>query len=242
MATIIGYVQAINGGTYIARSGDGEERTLNVGDPIYEDDVVVVGLDTNGDEDMIVVTLENGEDEIVLAGNEAQLFDASLRGTAFSEDEVQTGEDELSEFLAQFGAPDNIDDIETAADEEDDIVSSEAQLDGFHERQNPEGNIQSSLRDAGGTSSAPGFSSNNGDRSVETNLASQRTTPSQESSEPTTEPTVEPTNEPILEPDAIPELTTATLVLSGSSSVVEGTASTYSISVSEVAIEDIVVN
>lgn len=112
MATIIGYVQKING-EFKAISPDGGERILSIGDPVYEGET----LQGDGSNDStIVVALENTQTEITLAGNEPLLFDASLFEKGFTNEEVAFEDDDY--FNSMVSNIDTLEDVETEAGEE----------------------------------------------------------------------------------------------------------------------------
>ncbi|MCX6076307.1 MAG: hypothetical protein NTW78_05390, partial [Campylobacterales bacterium] len=112
MLSVIGNITSLEG-SFFAKSPDGSFRELSKGSAIHEGEVVV-GANGNELMDNIVVAMQDGSN-IVVYGNEKQLFDSSLTKKEFSEDETVSDPDSLQ---AIFEGESNLDNLETAAGEE----------------------------------------------------------------------------------------------------------------------------
>ena len=123
MAEQIATVASIDG-IYFVKNPDGTLHQLSKGDPIYEGQVVF-GFDGNSPISSVILTMNDGSD-IVILGNDRQLFDSSLSDSEFSVDETISDKDSI-EALINETPDDQSDEIETAAGE-DVIVASH--LDG----------------------------------------------------------------------------------------------------------------
>ena len=125
MAAVVGYVTEIEG-EFVATAPDGTTRVLHEGDPIYEDESVA-GASGNNAMEHVVVTLEGEMADVMLNGEQSQLFDAQLRPVEFSELETQSQPDTLLAMLKEYG---EIDAIDTAAGEEVGVVDSSEDVTG----------------------------------------------------------------------------------------------------------------
>ena len=125
MAAIVGYVTEIEG-EFVATAPDGTTRVLQEGDPVYEDESVA-GASGNNAMEHVVVTLEGEMADVMLSGEQTQLFDAQLRPVEFSELETQSQPDTLIAMLKEYG---EIDAIDTAAGEDIGVVDSSEDVTG----------------------------------------------------------------------------------------------------------------
>ncbi|WP_297431034.1 cadherin-like domain-containing protein [Sulfurimonas sp.] len=116
MANQIAVVRDISGKFY-AKEPDGSLRELSEGDKIYEGEIVV-GANGNSDLDSLILTMNDGTDLVVL-GNEKQLFDSSLSNVEFSSDETVTDTHSLQDLISDSNNPNNVNDdadaMQTAA-------------------------------------------------------------------------------------------------------------------------------
>ena len=96
MSEITVTVASIDGKFY-AKGVDGSLREITKGDKIYEGETIV-GDKTNTQINSVIVSMSNGVD-IVILGNESQLFDASLFERPFSEDETVTHKESIMAML-----------------------------------------------------------------------------------------------------------------------------------------------
>lgn len=122
MSAVIGKVISLDG-KFLAKASDESIREISHGDEIHEGEVIT-GNSTNSEIDSVIVTLDNGTD-IVVQGNETQLFDASLFDEIFSENETVSNVETISNMLNSNEeidiTNDDIDDtedVETEAGEE----------------------------------------------------------------------------------------------------------------------------
>ncbi|MEA2091285.1 MAG: Ig-like domain-containing protein, partial [Campylobacterota bacterium] len=122
MSSAIGKIVSLHGKFY-AKSEDGSLRVISKGDEIYEGETII-GDSGNKSIDSVIVSMEDGTDIVVL-GNESQLFDASLSQVEFSEEETVTHSESIETMLADSGDLDDVEDIETAAGEASGVESSE---------------------------------------------------------------------------------------------------------------------
>ncbi len=157
MAQIIGYVKSVTG-NFVAKSTNGEERILKVGDPVYAYDYV---YDPSGSmSDKIVIDLVSSDEDLSFSGTTEIVFDESVVSSdtlvaesllreadvksALAKAEVSDA-DSIDEILKEFG---DIDVEETAAGEEKEeggVVSS-AYTDKFAASENAAADVKSSLR------------------------------------------------------------------------------------------------
>ncbi len=122
MSTIIGKIASIDGKFY-AKSSDGTLRELSNGDSIYEGEIIF-GDKNNASIDSIIIGMDKGMD-IVMLGDETQLFDSSLSKIEFTEDETVTYTDSIQAMLENNGDNiDNVDKLETAAGEDTTTIES----------------------------------------------------------------------------------------------------------------------
>ena len=119
MASVVGKVVSVDG-IFFAKAADGSLRELSRGDVIYQGETVI-GDKSNGPVDSIIVSAQSGEDVIIL-GEESQLFDSSLVDVAFAEDEtvsdIESVEAMFNEDIvanAEELHVEDIDNLETAA-------------------------------------------------------------------------------------------------------------------------------
>jgi len=124
-------------GNVIARDSDGNERELMLGDAIYFGEQVIC-LDDNSE---VVVSVAGYDQDITLAGNEAKLFDASLRDAAFLIEDVESDDAEEDESEDE-------DDIEAPSAGEEDVEDESEGSAQFSARKGDQTDINSGLRDA----------------------------------------------------------------------------------------------
>ena len=96
MSAVIGKVVSLDG-KFLAKASDESIREISHGDEIHEGEVIT-GNSTNSEIDSVIVTLDNGTD-IVVQGDETQLFDASLFDEIFSENETVSSFETISNML-----------------------------------------------------------------------------------------------------------------------------------------------
>ena len=125
MATIIGYVSEADG-NFIARATDGTMRDLTTGMPIYEGESVV-GDDTNTRASSLIVSM-HGDFNILIEGNDEQLFDQMLLPQEMDDSETIIEPESIAQMLQEYG---DIDEIDTAAGEEDIPVESDVSVGEF---------------------------------------------------------------------------------------------------------------
>ncbi|MBU0721506.1 cell shape-determining protein MreD, partial [bacterium] len=128
MASYIGKIDSLDG-TFYAKSADGSLRELSIGDKLYEGEIIV-GDDGNSAINSIIVSMNDGNDIIVL-GTQTQALDASLTQEEFAENETVTETSSIQSMLEKNGDidSDNIEDLQTAAGEETGGAES---TDGIH--------------------------------------------------------------------------------------------------------------
>ena len=107
MASSIARITSIDG-TFYAKAEDGNIREVSQGDTIYEGEVLL-GDKNNGIVDSAIVTLDNGKD-IILLGDNAQRFDASLFNAEFSTDETVSDMQTIKNMLSSNTEDDVIND------------------------------------------------------------------------------------------------------------------------------------
>ncbi|MDO9304220.1 MAG: hypothetical protein Q7T77_02745, partial [Sulfuricurvum sp.] len=126
MARIIGYVKAVENGTFFVKDIHGNVRQLKAGDVISEGELVY-GDQTNVKTAKIIIDMANaGAADITLAGNSALNFDTSLLKSIFLSDDAVIHTDSLKSALSIVDPAlidDKNNDNETAAG--NDIVMSE---------------------------------------------------------------------------------------------------------------------
>ncbi|WP_353663128.1 Ig-like domain-containing protein [Hydrogenimonas sp. SS33] len=156
MAQIVGYVKEIVG-KFVARSKDGSERVLKVGDPIYADDLVFDP--THNPQDKIVIDLVQTKEHFVIDGEAEVLFDASVTSVEPMHTEATLAEADVSAALAGAGADskeDAIDQLlkefgdidvdETALGKEDVMPASHSEGDRFANGTNAMADVNAGLR------------------------------------------------------------------------------------------------
>jgi hypothetical protein len=135
MAQVIASISSVNGIFYV-KHPDGSRVELHEGDKIYEGDIVI-GEDSNNPMSNIIISLQDGSEMILLAGDE-QLFDASLTQEIFSVDETVTAISAVS-TLAEIG---NISEI-TSDISTDEIETSVNDIESrTHSSDTGDGNFQ----------------------------------------------------------------------------------------------------
>ncbi|HEY9204170.1 MAG TPA: Ig-like domain-containing protein [Sulfurimonas sp.] len=122
METVIGKIAGVEGIFYI-KGLDGSLRKALQNDPIYNGEIVI-GDANNIPTESVTVSIADGS-EIVLLGKEKQLFDSSLLNREFSNEDTVTGKDSIQALLEKNGDIDNIEDLETAAGEEESVDSTD---------------------------------------------------------------------------------------------------------------------
>ena len=127
MSSVIGTIASVDGKFHV-KDSQGNIREVSVGDEIHVGEVVF-GDKNNSSIDSIVVTLDNGND-LVLFGQEKQLFDTSLFDDAFAENETVSESESIEQMFSELGDEadaqnEDIDDIETEAGEEEATESTE---------------------------------------------------------------------------------------------------------------------
>jgi predicted nucleic acid-binding Zn-ribbon protein len=117
MAEVIGKVAHLDGKFY-ARAEDGSLRELSKGDTLYVGEIVI-GDSGNDAIDSVIVSLNDGNDIVVLA-DQSQAFDQSLTQTEFTPDETVSQPSSILSMLEESGdiTAEDIEAIETAAGEE----------------------------------------------------------------------------------------------------------------------------
>ncbi|MDP3587733.1 MAG: Ig-like domain-containing protein, partial [Sulfuricurvum sp.] len=99
MARIIGYVKAVENGTFFVKDIHGNIRQLKAGDVISEGELVY-GDQTNVKTAKIIIDMANaGSADITLAGNSALNFDTSLLKSIFLSDDAVIHTDSLKSAL-----------------------------------------------------------------------------------------------------------------------------------------------
>jgi CshA-type fibril repeat protein len=137
MSLVIGNVLSLDGKFY-AKSEDGSLREISKGDEIYEGKTVV-GNDGNEPTDSAVIAVD-GAENIIVSGNDAQLFDASISKEVFSQEDTTTENSSINSMV------DKIDQIETAA-VEDTPRSTDAGEVNFIESNSADTDINAKLSD-----------------------------------------------------------------------------------------------
>ncbi|MDY0122435.1 MAG: cell shape-determining protein MreD, partial [Sulfurimonas sp.] len=147
MSVIIGKIASLDG-TFYAKGPDGSMRQLSKGDAIFEGEIVI-GDGANSSIDSVIVAMNDGTD-LVLLGNDTQLFDASLSQEQFAESDTVTDPNSILSMLEENEDLENIDvdDIETAAGE--DGAESEGGVPGeFAQFNGAETDVNAQVRGAG---------------------------------------------------------------------------------------------
>ncbi|MEA3227526.1 MAG: hypothetical protein U9P38_00475, partial [Campylobacterota bacterium] len=142
MAGVIGKVVSIDG-KFFAKDQDGTVRELFEGDKVYEGETVIGDVDNEGI-DNIIVNLEDGSN-LVVSGDQSQLFDAFLSKKEFTEDETVNDSDSIDSIVSENF---DINNVETASGEEQNIGSSEINIGEFDQHQdNKNKDISAETRD-----------------------------------------------------------------------------------------------
>ena len=123
MSSVIGTVASIDGRFHIQDS-QGNIREASAGDAIYVGEVLL-GDKNNGSIDSVAVTLDNGND-LVLFGQEKQLFDTSLLDNEFAENETVSESESIERMFSELG--DDVEgEVEDVINEEDvDAIDTES--------------------------------------------------------------------------------------------------------------------
>jgi len=114
MAAFVGKIANLDGVFHI-KGVDGSLRKASGGETIYVGEVVI-GDGSNNSANNAVVSLTDGSDIIVI-GQDKQLFDSSLLVEEFAKEESVTQKDTIITLLEENGDIENIEDLETAAGE-----------------------------------------------------------------------------------------------------------------------------
>ncbi|MCX6061169.1 MAG: VCBS domain-containing protein, partial [Campylobacterales bacterium] len=88
MARIIGYVKAVENGTFFVKDIHGHIRQLKAGDVISEGELVYGDQENIKTAKIIIDMTDAGADDITLAGNNALNFDTSLLKSIFLSDDA----------------------------------------------------------------------------------------------------------------------------------------------------------
>ncbi len=144
MSSIIGKVKSVDG-VFSLRDINGLENKLVQGDDVFVKQIII-GDKTNTSHNSIVVVMQNGT-EVVVSGDEKQLFDDSLLEKEFSKEETLTQHDSIVALLEKSGDIENIEDLETAAGEVTAVESTEGSRAEFLETKYILSNINADLRE-----------------------------------------------------------------------------------------------
>nr|WP_321265742.1 Ig-like domain-containing protein [uncultured Sulfurimonas sp.] len=147
MSFVIGKIVSLDG-TFYAKAEDGSLRVLSKGDEIYEGEIVV-GDSANKSIDSVIVSVSD-EFDIVILGNESQLFDKSLSQEEFSQEETLTTNESLVAMLNDIDSSSDIEDfdeLETASGEIQSSQSSKGLEVEFKEDESVLVNIEAKLKD-----------------------------------------------------------------------------------------------
>ncbi|MDD2566441.1 MAG: Ig-like domain-containing protein, partial [Thiovulaceae bacterium] len=148
MAEVIGKIAHLDGKFY-ARVEDGSLRELSKGDTLYVGEIVI-GDAGNEAIDSVIVSLNDGNDIVVLA-DQSQAFDQSLTQTEFTPDETVSQPSSILSMLEESGdiTAEDIEAIETAAGEEGAPDSTGGMPARFAVRNDDEGqDLNVALKDA----------------------------------------------------------------------------------------------
>ena len=138
MSVVIGKVTSIKG-SFDVQSIDGIRRTIALGDEIHEGDIVIGDM-SNSSSDSITVNLIDDNTNVLLTGSDSQLFDSSLSSVEFSSDETITDVKSVENLVV------DIDELETAAGEENIVENSGFGEAVFADVNNASADIISDLR------------------------------------------------------------------------------------------------
>ncbi|MGE4511321.1 MAG: Ig-like domain-containing protein, partial [Sulfurimonadaceae bacterium] len=148
MSEVIGKIAHLDGKFY-ARAEDGSLRELSKGDALYVGEIVI-GDAGNEAIDSVIVSLNDGNDIVVLA-DQSQAFDQSLTQNEFTPDETVSQPSSILSMLEASGdiTAEDIEAIETAAGEEGAPDSTGGMPARFAVRNDDEGqDINVALKDA----------------------------------------------------------------------------------------------
>ena len=143
MSAIIGKIASIEG-TFYVKGLDGSLREVSEGYEILEGESIV-GDKSNSSADNIIVSITDGTD-IVIVGDDKQLFDSSLSAQEFAQEDTVTEKDSIQSMLEESGDIENIEDLETAAGEEGAAKSTEGGEAVFTDVNNASADINADLR------------------------------------------------------------------------------------------------
>ncbi|MEA1891787.1 MAG: hypothetical protein U9N33_03650, partial [Campylobacterota bacterium] len=144
MLHVVGKITNLDGKFY-AKSEDGSLRELSQGDKIYEGETIV-GDSGNSSADNITVNMLDSNEEMLIVGTQAQLFDSSLLSDEFAENETVTDMESMDLFLEEMEDVD-VEDIDTEAGDTENIVQSVGGEAEFADANNASVDINATLRD-----------------------------------------------------------------------------------------------
>ena len=144
MSSVIGKIVSTDG-KFFVKSVDGSLREVTEGDSINMGETLV-GDSSNTDIQHAVVHMNENYEDIVILGDQTQLFDASLFSEAFDKNQVVTTSASVENAIVDI-LGDDIEDIDTAAGEESDVASEEGGEANFAEFSNASTNIVANLLD-----------------------------------------------------------------------------------------------
>ncbi|TKI68876.1 hypothetical protein FCU45_07890, partial [Sulfurimonas crateris] len=144
MEAVIGKIAAIEGVFYI-RGLDNSLRKALENEKVYEGEIII-GDANNTPAENVTVSIADGS-EIVVLGKEKQLFDSSLLNREFSNEDTVTNKDSIQALLEKNGDIDNIEDLETAAGEEEIVDSTDGVKSVFLDANGAITDINADLRD-----------------------------------------------------------------------------------------------
>jgi len=145
MSTVIAKVASVDGSFYI-KSEDGSFKKLDRGDEIHEGSIVVGDKGNNALNSIIVSTVDGPD--IVMLGNESQLFDASLSQREFSKDDTVSDTKSIEAMIANDTSLIS-DDINTEAGEEDERESTTDVNQAFAQISDEGVDVNANLRNQG---------------------------------------------------------------------------------------------
>ena len=123
MSSVIGTIASVDGKFHV-KDSQGNIREVSVGDEIHVGEVVL-GDKNNGSIESVVITLDNGND-LVLFGQEKQLFDTSLFDDAFAENETVSESESIDQMFSDFESDLDAQDEDTINEEDIDEIDTEA--------------------------------------------------------------------------------------------------------------------
>ncbi|MFT7005296.1 MAG: hypothetical protein ACJAWW_002669, partial [Sulfurimonas sp.] len=145
MSKVIGKIESIDGKFY-AKAEDGSLREITKGDEIHEGDSVV-GDSSNKAIDSVIISMNDGYGDIVVLGNQEQLFDSSLASEEFDENETVTQPGSIQSILNDIGDNVDVDDLETAGGASAAPESTEGGEANFAAANNASTDINADLRE-----------------------------------------------------------------------------------------------